>query len=92
MQPPLQTAGFGNIGLSLLSLFQVVRASTGSWLDAARRPCSQALHLDVLPQPWMCPPVEWKRRPPPALAQTCTHLTCAWPVPRPALLRLPRPR
>ncbi len=23
--PPLQTAGFGNIGLSLLSMFQVVR-------------------------------------------------------------------
>lgn len=26
MRPPLQTAGFGNIGLSLLSMFQVVSA------------------------------------------------------------------
>ena len=29
MALPLQTAGFGNIGLSLLSLFQVVNA--GGW-------------------------------------------------------------
>ncbi len=32
MRPPLQTAGFGNIGLSLLSMFQVVSSWPGNRL------------------------------------------------------------
>lgn len=61
MRPPLQTGGFGNVGLSLLSMFQVVGRleGAGSVFTAAHQPARLLLGAGPMP----CPACS-RRRPP----------------------------